>query len=171
MRDDRGIRPERTGVGSDRIVQVLSLEYCTLREEILVRATARYQFVGLVTGATGLIAAGIGLSGYGTGTWILAGLAAAVIGVGLYGYFRMRSHVIAISAHVAQLESRLNALVPAEAGHASLLSWESDHQGTHLFSLALPIRPHRRRPQLTPAAASRGTVASTSADGSPMSPA
>jgi hypothetical protein len=50
------------------------MEYETLRAEILIRATARYQFVGFITAATALIGAGIGLSTYGLKTWILVGL-------------------------------------------------------------------------------------------------
>jgi hypothetical protein len=123
----------------DRIVQVLSLEYDTLREEILVRTTVRFQFVGFVTAAAGLIGAGIGLSSYGIKTWVLVGLAVAVIAVGLYGYFRMRYHIIGLSARIALLERRINDLVPAEPGFDSLLSWESDHQGTAVYGRPLSL--------------------------------
>jgi hypothetical protein len=118
---------------TDRVVRILSLEYGTLREEMLVRSTERYQFVGFVTGATGLIGAGIGLSSYGVKTWILVGLAVVVIAVGLYGYFLMRFHSIALSARIAVLERRINDLVPAEPGFERVLSWEIDHQGVPVF--------------------------------------
>jgi hypothetical protein len=118
---------------TDRVVRVLALEYGTLRDEILARSTARYQFVGFATGAAGLIGAGIGLSSYGIKTWILVGLASAVIFIGLYGYLLMRYYAVVLSARIAVLEGRINDLVPAEPGFERLLSWQIDHQGLPLF--------------------------------------
>jgi len=125
-------RPGKASAEIERIVQVLSLEYDTLRDEILVRLTARYQFVGFVTGAAGLIGAGIGLSSYGVKTWILVGLATSVVAAGVWGYVLMRYQNIRLSARVALLERRINDLVHAEPGYPRLLSWETDQQGMPL---------------------------------------
>jgi hypothetical protein len=134
MQDGSSVKPQshKTDAEQDRTFQVLALEYGTLREEILMRASARYQFIGFITAAAALIGAGISYSA-GPKTWLLVALAMAVIGVGVYGYYRMRYHVIRISARIAEIENRINKLVPAEPGTPSLLSWESDHQGQLVF--------------------------------------
>jgi hypothetical protein len=46
----------------DRSLQVLMLEYGTLRTEILMRLSARYQFIGFITAAAALIGVAIGYS-------------------------------------------------------------------------------------------------------------
>jgi hypothetical protein len=128
----------------DRFLNVLMLEYGTLRAEILVRLSARYQFVGFVTTAAALIGVAIGYSS-GIKVWLLAAVSVAVIGVGFYGYYRMAVQNRGISARVAAIEGRINTLVPAEPGGQSLLSWESEHQGEAAFS---PLRDDYRRIKL-----------------------
>ena len=60
MHDKKSIRAQVHDLDADRdrMLQVLALEYGTLREEILMRLSARYQFVGFFTAAAGLIARG-----------------------------------------------------------------------------------------------------------------
>jgi len=73
----------------DRIIHVLSLEYKTLREELLVRVSGRFQFLGLMTTAAALIATGFfSRSVFGNSDWIAGILAAAVFSFGLmnFGY-------------------------------------------------------------------------------------
>src|SRR5882757_714740 len=100
--------PER-----DRMLQVLALEYETLRAEVLMRLSARYQFVGFFTAAAAFIGVAIGYSS-GFKVWILIGLAAAVLAVGFLGYHRMVLNGRLISARIAKIEKRINKLVPAE---------------------------------------------------------
>jgi hypothetical protein len=123
----------------DRKLQVLSLEYGTLREENLMRFSARYQFIGFVTAATALIGVAIG---YSTGfkVWLLMALAVTVLALGLYGYCRMVINGRLLSARIAKIEERINELVPPAPGSPNLLSWESEHQ----FPVPTWMRPLRR---------------------------
>ena len=121
------------------MLQVLALEYGTLREEILMRLNARYQFVGFVTGAAGLIGVGIGYSS-GLKIWLLVALGVAVLALGIYGYFRMQYYGYLVSARIAQIEDRINKLVPVEPGTRSLLSWESEHRAQFFGPFRLRAR-------------------------------
>jgi hypothetical protein len=47
-----------TDADRDRYIQVLALEYQAMRSELTMRLSARYQFVGFITGAAALIGAG-----------------------------------------------------------------------------------------------------------------
>jgi sulfite exporter TauE/SafE len=121
----------------DRKLQVLTLEYGTLREEILMRLSARYQFIGFVTAATALIGVAIGYSS-GFKVWLLIVLAAAVLFLGFYGYYRMVINGKILSVRIAKIEDRINELVPAEPGNPKLLSWELEHQNqSPIWSRAL----------------------------------
>ncbi len=120
------------------MLQVLALEYGTLREEILTRLSARYQFVGFVTTAAGLIGVGIGYSS-GFKVWLLIALAVAVLAVGIVGYFHMRSYGMLVSARIIEIEDRINKLVPVEPGTRNLLSWETEHRAG-LFPWSLKPR-------------------------------
>src|ERR1700730_10890565 len=125
MHDKKSIRAQVHDLDADRdrMLQVLALEYGTLREEILMRLSARYQFVGFFTAAAGLIAVGIGYSS-GLKLWLLVALAAAVLAVGIYGYLRMQFYGRLVSARIAEIEDRINKLVPVESGARNLLTWE-----------------------------------------------
>jgi len=89
----------------DRILQVLALEYGTLRTEILMRLSARYQFVGFITAAAALVGVGIGYSS-GPKTWLLVTLALAVLYVGFHGYYRMVYYGRLVSVRIAEIEDR-----------------------------------------------------------------
>jgi hypothetical protein len=124
----------------DRALQVLALEYQALRAEILMQASARYQFLGFLTAAAALLATGIGRSFLGLGTWVLAGLAGGVFVFGVICFRMLGQEITRISARVAEIENRINGLVPAQPGTRSFMSWESDHQNrTRLERLVLAL--------------------------------
>jgi sulfite exporter TauE/SafE len=128
----------------DRSLQVLMLEYGTLRAEILMRLSARYQFIGFITAAAALIGVAIGYSS-GLKVWLLTVVTITVVVAGLYGYFRMVLRGKLISARVAEIEDRINKLVPVEPGTPNLLSWESEHQNEPLFTALFDYRQLRLR--------------------------
>lgn len=111
------------------MIQILSLEYQTLRDDILLRSSGRFQFLGLMTTAAALLTSGIfGHSIFGEQTWISVGLALAVFAFGLVSFMFLGRQMFFLSARAADIEQRINALVPAEAGAPALLSWEIDKQ-------------------------------------------
>jgi hypothetical protein len=122
----------------DRFLQVLMLEYGTLREEKLVRISARYQFIGFGTAAAALIGVAIGYSS-GLKVWLLIAVSTAVCIIGFYGYCRMVVRGKLLSARVAEIEDRINKLVPVESGTRKLLAWESEHQTESFFPCSLII--------------------------------
>ena len=129
----------------DRSIRVLALEYQALRAELTMRLSARYQFVGFITGAAALIGAGIGYSSFGLKTWILASLGVAVITVGLIGFYRMGFHVIHLAHRLSVVEERINALAE-ETGAAKLLTWASGRRPPALWetlSLGYPFARER----------------------------
>jgi hypothetical protein len=136
------ISPDRNAITErDRVLQVLSLEYETARAELLMRSSARYQFLGFTTAAAALLGSGIGHPALGLGTWILGSLAAGVFILGLASFWWLGRDITYISARVADIEHRINEIVPMEPGAPKLLSWESDHQHRTKFErffLGLP---------------------------------
>jgi hypothetical protein len=136
-----------TDADRDRYIQVLALEYQAMRSELTMRLSARYQFVGFITGAAALIGAGIGYSTVGAKTWILAGLAILVIFAGILGFYRMGFHIIHLAGRLATLENRINAI--AEPGAAALLTWASGRRPPALWetvSLGYPFARARPKP-------------------------
>lgn len=144
MQDNRSARMQtlKPDAERDRFLQVLMLEYGTLRAEILTRLSARYQFVGFVTGAAALIGVAIGYSS-GLKVWLLTAVSIAVLAVGFYGYCRMIVRGKLISARIAEIEDRINRLVPAEPGTPNLLSWESEHKSEPFISVLFDYRQLR----------------------------
>jgi hypothetical protein len=145
QRQQAPARKRQLGSGDrDRILQVLSLEYQTLRQDILVRTSGRFQFLGLMTTAAALLATGIfGHSAFGSKTWISIVLAAAVFGFGVACFWLLGHHIMLVSARLAQIEARINNLVPAETdSSAPLLSWESVRQvqGITFLMLGSPTK-------------------------------
>ncbi|HUB38584.1 MAG TPA: hypothetical protein VMA72_07020 [Streptosporangiaceae bacterium] len=132
-------RALRTDAERDRSLQVLMLEYGTLRAEILMRLSARYQFIGFVTGAAALIGVAIGYSS-GLKVWLLTAVSISVLALGFYGYCRMILRGRIISTRVAEIEDRINKLVPAEPGMPNLISWESEHNKEPFISVFFDYR-------------------------------
>jgi hypothetical protein len=128
----------------DRIIQALSLEYQTLREEILVRTSGRFQFLGLTTTAAALLTTGsFGSSVFGSQRWIPDLLAIAVFVFGVICFLYVGRARVACSIKVAEIERRINALLPAEPGSSAVLSWESAHQQRNFYQrlkLGFPLR-------------------------------
>lgn len=113
--------------GNECLIQVLSLEYQTLRDEIQTRTSGRFQFVGLMTTAAALLLVGTGGSDR-LGTWLSIILAAGVFLIGLIAFWVLGIHLITISSRLAQIEARINSLLPAPPDGQRALSWVSDHQ-------------------------------------------
>jgi hypothetical protein len=153
----------------DRSLQVLMLEYGTLRAEILMRLSARYQFIGFITAAAALIGVAIGYSS-GIKVWLLTAVSAIVLAVGFYGYFRMVMRGKIISARVAEIENRINELVPAEPGTPNLISWESEHQHELLFTALSDYRKLRFRVKSVKASCGEQPPATGSGDSHPAPP-
>ena len=116
--------------GRDVEVQVLSLEYQTLRDEVLVRISSRYQFLGFTTAAAALLATGSGSLVSGPREWLLPVLAGVIFVLGIVWYWYLGATIAMLSQRIAEIESRINSLVPADP---TLLSWESSHQRRTLF--------------------------------------
>jgi hypothetical protein len=112
----------------DQAIKVLSLEYQTLRDEMIMRMSSRFQFLGFTTTAAALLATIVSHSALGFQTWLIVGLATGVFMFGFACFWFLGRHVIYISARIANLEQRINELLPTQPGEPSLLSWESEHQ-------------------------------------------
>jgi len=113
---------------SDTRVQILSMEYDTLRAEILMLISSRYQFLGFATAAAAILATGAGHLSLGPGVWFLAILAGGIFFFGVGSFWYLGNRIALISMRVARIEDRINGLVPAGPGNPKLLSWESEHQ-------------------------------------------
>jgi hypothetical protein len=66
-------------------VQVLSLEYQTLRDAIIMQTQSSYQFLGLATAAAAILASGAGRLSFSSEGWFLAILAGEVLVFGILG--------------------------------------------------------------------------------------
>jgi hypothetical protein len=109
------------------IVQALSLEYQTLREETLVRTSGRFQFLGLMTTAAALLTTGIFSSSvFKSQVWISAILAALVFAAGVICFVYLGRQRELVLIKIAAIENRVNALLPAEPGFSTVLSLESN---------------------------------------------
>lgn len=128
-RPDMGDSKKLLEPDRELLIQVLSLEYQTLREEVLVRTSGRFQFLGLMTTAAALLSSGIlGPSIFGHQTWIAALLAAGVLAFGLVCFVALGRLRTDAAVRVAEIEKRINAMLPAERGFSTVLSWESGRE-------------------------------------------
>lgn len=119
--------PTQSGASpDDRLIQALSLEYQTLKEEIIARTTGRFQFVGLTTTAAAIFATGVGAAKLP----VLASglLAGAVFLFGLGAFWLLGVQIVQLSSRVAELETRINELLPVPPDGKMVLSWESERQ-------------------------------------------
>ncbi len=101
---------------------------------MMVRTSGRFQFLGLMTTAAALLAAGLGALASGPGIWVSAGLAMVVSMLGLILFFALGHHIVQLSARIAQIEQKINGLLPSQPDGQSVLSWESEHQQRGLLS-------------------------------------
>jgi hypothetical protein len=112
----------------DQAIKVLSLEYQTLRDEMIMQMSSRFQFLGFTTAAAALLATVAGRSALNFQAWLIVGLAVGVFMFGIACFWILGRHVIYISGRVANIERRINELLPTQPGEPSLLSWETEHQ-------------------------------------------
>ena len=134
IRRSKASNKQIDNVDREQIIKLLSMEYQTLREEILVRTSGRFQFLGLMTTAAALLTTGVvSPSIFKNDQWIAAALAAVVFIFGVACFVYLGRRRIAVSIKVAEIEKRINALVPAEPGFSNVLDWESYYGELTLF--------------------------------------
>src|SRR5947207_2934972 len=80
----------------DQVIQVLSLEYQTLRDEMIMRMSSRFQFLGFMTAAAALLATVVGRPASSLQSWIIVSLAAGVFIFGLICFWLLGRHVVHI---------------------------------------------------------------------------
>jgi hypothetical protein len=110
----------------DQAIQLLSLEYQTLREEMIMRMSSRFQFLGFTTTASALLATAVSHSPLGVGTWPVAALAAGVFLFGLACFLLLGRTVVDLSIRVTGIERRINDLLPVQPGTPGWLGWHSE---------------------------------------------
>jgi hypothetical protein len=111
-------------------VDVLGLEYQSLRQDLIMRSGVRFQFLGFITASAAILATGLGDSHSRLETWILVGLGIVLFILGLITFRQQGGEQAAISARIAEIEEKLNGLVEAPG----LLSWETKHQERSRFN-------------------------------------
>jgi hypothetical protein len=123
----------------EQAVQILSLEYQTLRDEVLARTSGRFQFLGLLTAAAAILASGVsGTVSLGE-KWFLGCLAVISFLAGLALFWVLGRNILVLSRRISVIERRINALAFSDS---ELLSWESEHQRRSLWSrLSLGFLP------------------------------
>jgi hypothetical protein len=114
----------------DKRVDVLGLEYQSLRSDLVMRSGARFQFLGFITASAAILATGLGDSRSRLETHVLVILAILLFILGLLSFWLQGSEQAAISAKVYHIEEKLNGLV----NEPGLLSWETDHQKRSPFN-------------------------------------
>jgi hypothetical protein len=137
--------------GRDCMIHVLSLEYQTLRAEILVRTSGRFQFLGLMTVAATLLAtAAFSRPLFSASNWIAGILAIVVFAFGLMNFWILGLQIFSLSARVAEIENRINALAPAQTVFSELLNWELSLQkrsrlrrSSRLRRISMSLLPRR----------------------------
>jgi hypothetical protein len=129
----------------DQAIHVLSLEYQTLRDEMIMRMSSRFQFLGFMTAAAAVLATIIDHSVSGLQMWVIVGLAVTIFLFGVTGFFILGRHLFYMSARVAEIEQNINEMLPPQPGVPSLLGWESERQGRTLLerlNFGMSRRPH-----------------------------
>ena len=109
----------------EQTIQILSLEYQTLRSELLTLTSGRFQFLGLLAAAAAILASGLSQTLSRGDRWFLGGLALITVLGGLAYYWLLGTMMITISRRIAAIEQRINEVAYSRV---DLLSWESTHQ-------------------------------------------
>lgn len=126
------------------MIQILSLEYQTLRSEIMTITTGRFQFLGLMTAAAAILASGLSGTISTSYRWLLVSLVIVIIIGGVAYFWILGGIVVKLSRRIAIIEGKINEL----ASHPQLLSWESEHQNRSWWNRLtlgqLAITPKRR---------------------------
>ncbi|GAA1965307.1 hypothetical protein GCM10009798_26990 [Nocardioides panacihumi] len=120
----REVQPERDW---DHIFDALSLEYGTLREELLEKTTRRAQTTAFMSAAA---AALVAIASAKDADWVpLLVAVAAVFGVLAALTWVQNSRTIGrLSTHVAQLELDIDEAVNRNLAATQYLRWETEHQ-------------------------------------------
>jgi hypothetical protein len=140
--DTQSMKPalSQSEVNLDRILQVLTLEYQNLNAQVVARLSARYQFLGFLTAGAAILAAASGQPAFSASTWVLASLAAAVLGSGIFLFWYMGRIIALQAAHLAEIEERINRLVPRESVDSpELLGWEQGQRGKTTAALFMSV--------------------------------
>jgi hypothetical protein len=128
---------EGTADHDQQRIAVLTAAYQSLREDMQVRSAARFQFLGFVTAAAAVLAAGLGRLPAGT-TLVLEILAAVLFAAGLATFWVSGRQQARISWRAAQIEAAINQAL----GGDKLLTWETDSQDRSFFDrYFLNLRP------------------------------
>lgn len=114
----------------DERVRILSMEYESLRSDLQMRSSARFQFLGLVTASAAVLATGLGSSHSSHVTLVLEVLAVVLFCLGLGAFWLQGKDQAIISYYLASLEDRINKLTE---GETRLLRWETLNQGRSNF--------------------------------------
>ena len=130
----------------DKAIDVLGLEYQSLRSDLIMRSGARFQFLGFITASAAILATGLGDSHSSLETHVLVGLGIALFIFGLITFWLQGREQALISAEIARIEQKLNNLVQKPG----LLSWETTHQERSFFNcwilgLRLPAKGPGRK--------------------------
>jgi hypothetical protein len=130
-------------------VEVLALEYQSLRSDLVMRSAARFQFLGFVTASAAILATGLGGSHSHQATVVLVWLGGVLFILGLASFWVQGREQAIISARIADIEQEINGRVP---GKPELLKWETDHQKRSPFNywilgLRLPAKMRTSKPQ------------------------
>lgn len=113
-------------------VDILVIEYRTLREESLARLKARWATVGFLGAVAAWAATSPGLET--EVGWPVAALAALFLTL---VWYRQGINLARLSSRLAEIESSVNGLYGQR-----LLCWHSDLDDTE-FARWYPLRPHR----------------------------
>ncbi len=116
-----------------QIVDVLKLEYGTLRTELLQRLATRYQLVSVPLAVLALaVTVGGVQKGPLTAGFMIGALSLLLLSLAAFSYafLYVGRTIAALSARVAQLEADINWYMQQQYGIEGLLGWETRCQST-----------------------------------------
>ena len=127
----------------DRIIEMLSLEYQKISDEIVVRTSGRFQFLGLMTTAAALLTTGVFSSSVFKGQfWIAAILVISVFSFGVVCFVYLGRQRSTLLRRILDIERRINVLVPPEPGFAAVLTYQSSRKYLSIYErLKLVLHP------------------------------
>lgn len=140
-------------------LQALSLEYNSLRQEIVMRMDRRYQTVTLL-GAAAALVFGFAPKDSNLPAWMVYAVSVVLLAAGIGSWWHSGRSVGKLSQRVAWLEHDINQVVnlTAAESNSGALRWESDQQGrtgsTRCCSDKESGRPKTNRRRPDPASAS-----------------
>jgi hypothetical protein len=112
---------------ADRAIDVLRIEYDTLRAEIMGHQSNRFQFLVVsTTVAVAIVAAAHFVKGDATSTWLTASIGFVILAIGYLSFLHMGRAIVALSEGIAIIEARINSIMHHAYGtDADLLRWET----------------------------------------------